>query len=131
MIAALLALVLAAPQGPAATLPDSPQGKRVAAYLQAFNSGDEKAYLAMQEAQMQPEILKRRSADERLQMFKRMRGDFGTLKVTKVLKASATEIQVAIPNKEGIEATFSFGFGTDTPFLISGVSVEIDRGPGD
>ena len=130
MIAVLLALVLTVPQGAAPTLPDTPQGKRVAAYLQAFNSGDEKTYFAMQEAQMLPDVVKRRSPEERAQMFKRLRGDFGTMKVVKVLKASATEIQVLIPNKEGIEATFSFSFAADAPFLISGLSVEIDRGPG-
>ena len=130
MIAVLLALVLAVPQGAAATLPDTPQGKRIAAYLQAFNSGDEKTYLAMQDAQMAPEVLKRRSEDDRAQMFKRLRGDFGTMKVTKVLKASATEIQLLIPNKEGIDATFTFSFSPDKPSLISGIGVEIDRGPG-
>jgi hypothetical protein len=130
MIAVLLALVLAVPQGAAATLPDTPQGKRIAAYLEAFNSGDEKTYLAMQDAQMQPDVLKRRSLEERAQMFKRLRGDFGTMKVTKVLKASATEVQLLIPNKEGIEATFTFSFSADKPFLISGIGVEIDRGPG-
>ena len=130
MIAALLALVLSVPQGAAATLPDTPQGKRIAAYLQAFNSGDEKTYLAMQDAQMTPEVLKRRTFEERVQMFKRLRGDFGTMKVTKVLKASATEIHLAIPNKEGIEATFIFSFSAEKPFLSSGIGVEIDRGPG-
>lgn len=130
MLMALLALLLV-PQGSAgATLPDTPQGKRVAAYVAAVNSGDEKTYLAMQDANMDPAVLKKRSADERSAMYKRIKGDFGTMKITKVVKASDTEIVVEIPNKEGIPATFSFSFSADKPHLINGLGVEIDRGPG-
>ena len=132
MITTLFLLLLSLPQAAKpATLPDTPQGKRVAAYLEAFNSGDEKTYLAMQDAHMAPDLLKRRSTEERSTMFKRLRGDFPTMKVTKVVKASATEIQVLIPNKEGIDATFSFSFAVEKPFLISGVGVEIDTRGGE
>ena len=130
MIAAVLTLMILVPQGTPAALPDTPQGKRIAAYIQAFNTGDEKTFMAAQEAQIKPELLKKRSAEERSQMFKRMRGDFGTLKVAKLLKASDTEVQLLVPNKEGIEATFTFSFDAAAPHLISGIAVEIDRGPG-
>lgn len=131
MIAALLTLVLLIPQAsPAVTLPDTPQGTRVAAYIKAFNAGDEKAFLTMQEAQIQPELLQKRTAEERAAMYKRMRGDFGTIKPTKVLKASSVEIELLVPNKEGIDATLRFSFDAAVPHHISSISVEIDRGPG-
>ena len=82
----------------------------------------------MQDEHLEPALLKRRSTEERAQLFKRMRGDFGTLKVSKVLQASAEAIQVAIPNKEGVEATFTFSFEAQPPNRISALSVEIDRG---
>jgi hypothetical protein len=130
MIAALLTLTLLVPQGAPAALPDTPQGKRITTYIQAFNTGDEKAFMAMQEAQVKAETLKKRTAQERSRMFKRMRDDFGTLKVTRVVKASDTEIQFQVPNKEGIEATFIFSFDAAAPHQITGIGVEIDRGPG-
>jgi hypothetical protein len=131
MIAALLTLILLTPQPTAAAaLPDTPQGKRVATYIQAFNAGDEKAFMAMQEAQIKSDLLAKRSPSERSEMFKRMRGDFGALKVTKVVKASESAIVLLIPNKEGIEATFTFSFDPAPPHQISGIAVEIDRGPG-
>ena len=129
MIATLLTLILLTPQAPAA-LPGTPQGKRVATYIDAFNAGDENAFMAMQEAQIKPELLRKRSAEERSAIYKRMRGDFGTLKVTKVLKASGSEIEILVPNKEGIEATLRFSFDAAPPHQISGIAVEIDRGPG-
>ena len=110
------------------TLPDTPQGKHVAAYVEAFNSGDEKKYLAVMEEHVDPGLLKRRSVEERAKMFQRMRGDFGTLKVAKVIKASAEQVQLAIPDKQGTLATFTFDFERTAPFRISAIGVEIDQG---
>ena len=128
---AFCAVILSLPSpAQAAALPDTPQGRQVAAYLEAFNTGDAKKYLAMQDAHLQPDLLKKRSADQRLKMFDRMRGDFGTLKVSQVLKASAEEIQLAIADKQGTLATFTFQFDKAAPFKIGGIAVEIDDGGG-
>jgi hypothetical protein len=112
-------------QSPA--LPATPQGKHLQAYLDAFNSGGEKTYLAMMETHVEPGLLKKRTVEERAQLFQRMRGDFGTLKVAKVVQASADQIDLAIPDKEGTEATFSFTFEPAAPFRIAGIRVEVDR----
>src|SRR5688500_13235266 len=124
-----VALMLAVPQAarPAA-LPDTPQGKHVKAYLDAFNSGDEKKYLAMVTEHFEPSTLKERPLEERAKMFQRLKGDFGTFKVTKVSKASAEAITLLIPNKEGIEATFTFRFAPAAPYKINGIGVDIEKG---
>ena len=127
--AVTVALMLLVPQAvkPVA-LPDTPQGKHVKAYLDAFNSGDEKKYLAMVEEHFEPSAAKDRPVEERARMFQRLKGDFGTFKVTKVTKGSDDEIILLIPNKEGIEATFTFRFATTAPFKINGIGVDIERG---
>jgi hypothetical protein len=112
----------------AQALPDTAQGKRVQIYVDAFNAGDESAFLAMMKDQVDPQLIAKRTDDERKQMFQRMRGDFGTFKIARVERASASEIVVAIPNKNGIEAQFTFTFQEAAPHKISGISVEIDRG---
>ena len=106
------------------TLPDTPQGKHVKAYIDAFNSGDEKKFLAVQEELMAPETLAKRPPAERAKMFSRMRGDFGTLTVKRA--ASTPErIRVVMPNKEGDDAIFSFEFDTKAPYKIKGIMVDI------
>jgi hypothetical protein len=126
---ALFALALFVPQaGKPVALPDTPQGRHVQAYIDAFNTGDEKQFLAMTERHFEPALLKRRPEPERAKMFQRMRGDFAAMKVSKVLKASAEEIKLAIPAEEGALATFSFSFESTAPFRITGLSVEIDNG---
>lgn len=106
------------------TLPDTPQGKHVKAYIEAFNTGDEKKFLAVQEQLMAADALARRPAAERAKMFNRMRGDFGTLTVKRA--ASAPEqIRVVMANKDGDDAIFSFEFETKAPYKIKGIAVDI------
>src|SRR6185312_5257757 len=86
-------------------LPDTPQARRVQAYIDAFNSGDEKKFLAAQDKLMSAETLAKRPAADRAKMFTRMRGDFGTLTIKRVA-ASPEQIRVIVPDKDGNEAIF-------------------------
>lgn len=126
----LVTMMAVMPQAPAAALPDTAQGKRVQAYADAFNTGDDKVFIAMMNDQVDPALLAKRTDAERLQMFNRMRGDFGTFKIIRVEQASAGEIVVIVPNKNGVEAQFVFTFQDVAPFRIGGISVEINRGGG-
>ena len=94
------------------------------AYIEAFNTGDEKKFLAVQEELMAPETLARRPAAERAKMFNRMRGDFGTLTVKRAA-STPEKIRVVMPNKDGDEAIFSFEFETKAPYKIKGIAVDI------
>ena len=124
----MVALMLWVPQaGKPVAVPDTPQGKHVKAYLEAFNSGDEKKYLAMIEEHFDPSAVKGRPVEERAKMFQRLKGDFGTFKVTKVTKDSEEEISLMVPNKEGIGATLTFRFGTASPFKINGIGIDLER----
>jgi hypothetical protein len=106
------------------TLPDTPQGKHVKAYIDAFNSGDEKTFLAAQEELMAADTLARRPAADRAKMFNRMKGDFGKLAVKRA--ASTPErIRVVMADKDGSDAIFSFDFETRAPYKIKGIAVDI------
>ena len=87
------------------------------AYIDAFNTGDEKTFLATQETLMAADSLAKRPAADRAKMFNRMKGDFGTLTVKRVA-ATADKIRVVIPDKDGNEAIFSFELETKAPFKI-------------
>lgn len=82
------------------TLPDTPQGKHVKAYIDAFNSGDEKKFLAAQEELMSAETLARRPAADRAKMFGRMRGDFGKLTVKRAA-STPEQIRVVMATRRG------------------------------
>jgi hypothetical protein len=106
------------------TLPDTPQGKHVKTYIDAFNSGDEKKFLAAQEQLMAAEALARRPAADRAKMFGRMKGDFGTL-IVKRAASTADQIRVVMADKDGNDAIFSFDFESKAPHKIKGIAVDI------
>jgi hypothetical protein len=125
-----LATIFSLQAAPAAkaTLPDTPQGRHVTAYVKAFNSGDEKTFLASNEEHMTKSVLEHRSAEERGKLFRRMRDDFGTLRIDQVLKATAEQIQISAPTKEGAEGLFTFDFEPSAPYRISGIGIDVKGG---
>ena len=112
------------PRDAPARLPDTPQGKHVQAYIDAFNSGDEAKFLKVQEELMSPEALARRPADQRAQMYARMRGDFKAMKIVRAA-ATAEQIRAIIPDNDGNEAIFSFDFEAKAPYKIKSIGVDI------
>src|SRR5262245_17876636 len=128
-VALFMTLTLASLQDArGATLPDTPQGKHVQAFINAFNSGDEKAFLAAQEKIMAKSVLEKRTAKERADLYQRMKGDFGTFKVEQVTKATAKQIQVIIPAQDGGVGTFTFDFEEKPPYLISQLGIDVKGG---
>lgn len=127
MVASLLiAFTLVVAQADkAVTLPDTPQGTHVAAYITAFNSGDETVFIEAHEQHMTKRTQKTMPASHQGEMFKRMQGDFGTLKVRQVVKSTPEQIQVVVPTKGGEEATLTFDFEKDAPYKINGIGVDI------
>lgn len=112
------------PKDAPTTLPNTAQGKQVKAFIDAFNSGDEKTFLKAQEDLMTPEVLAKRPAAERAKMFNRMKGDFGTLTVKRVA-ATPEKIRVVMPDQDGNEAIFSFDFDTKAPYKIKGLGIDL------
>ena len=112
------------PRTAPAKLPDSPQGKQVQAYIDAFNTGDEAKFLKAQESIMAEEALAKRPAADRAKMFGRLRGDFGTFKVLRAV-AAANQIRVVMPDKDGNEAIFSFDLDAKAPYKIKSIGIDI------
>jgi hypothetical protein len=130
MTTILLAVVLAlAAQAKPAALPDTSQGRHVEAWLAAFNSGDEKAFLAAQRTHMARRVLEKRPEGERVKMYQRLRGDFGVMKIEKVVKAGAEQIRFTARTKDGGLGTLTFDFEDQAPFLIVGIGIDVE-GPG-
>jgi CubicO group peptidase (beta-lactamase class C family) len=99
----------AAAQAGPGPLPDSPAGRRVAAWLAAFNSGDEATIRAFFEENMAAEARERRPIAERVAMTRELRAQLGALEVRRVLEAKADRIVVlARGTDDFVSLTFSF-----------------------
>jgi hypothetical protein len=112
------------PQDAPKTLPATPQGKRVQAYMDAFNSGDEARFLKVQEEMMAPEVLARRTPEQRAKMFARLKGDFPRMTVLRAV-AGPNQIRAVVPTGDGHEAIFSFDFEPKAPHRITGIGIDI------
>jgi len=112
------------PKNAPAALPDTPQGKRVQSFIDAFNTGDEQTFLKAQDTMMAAETLARRPQAERAKMYGRLKADFGTFKVKRAV-ADGDKIRAVIPDKDGNEAIFSFELEPKAPYKIKGIGVDI------
>jgi hypothetical protein len=112
------------PRDAPTTLPDTPQGRAVKAYIDAFNAGDEANFLKTQEGLMSSDTLAKRPADQRAKMYAQMRGNFPNLKIKRVA-ASPEQIRVVMPDSDGNEAIFAFEFEAKPPYKIKSIAVDI------
>ena len=98
--------------------------------MKAFNSGDEKTFLTVQDELMSPAVLSKRTPEDRANMFQRMKGDFGTMTIEKVTKATPQQIKIQVPTQDGATGTFTFDFEEKAPFKIIGLGIDVQAGGG-
>jgi hypothetical protein len=126
IVVGLMAVAPLAGQRPAAALPDTPQGKQVAAYIAAYNTGNEQAFLDVQERLLGKAALARRDRQERAALYRKMRAEFPTIVVARVVKATSLTIALAVPTVEGEEASMVFDLEDSAPYRIAAIGVEIE-----
>ena len=129
LFCAALAAVISAQSPRGAEIPNSPAGQRVAAYLKAFNSGDEKQMREYFANNVAPASLARRPLDARLQVYRQMRDEFQALDLRRVLKAEDASITLLLQTKSGGWLEFGFEFEPAPPHMLVGFSVEDTDAP--
>lgn len=110
-------------------LPSTEAGQRVAAYIKAFNSGDEQQMRAFFAENVSPHGLERRSVDERLGIYKQMRGQLETMELRRVLEATEVAVTVLIQTKKGEWFEIGFQFEAESPHKLVGLRVEDREAP--
>lgn len=133
--ALLLLLIIiahaAAQQADKVQLPATEAGERVAAYIKAFNSGDEVVMRAFMANNISEVSLKRRSIDDRIGIYKEMRGNMERLELRRVLEATPGAITVLVQTSKGEWFEFGFEFETEAPHKILGLRIEDTEVPSD
>lgn len=112
-----------------AKLPDTPAGKRVAAYIKVFNSGDAAVMREFQNNNLTAVTLQRRTEAERQQMYQQIYGNLGGLELKRVVEATSDAITVLFFTKTQVWATLGFEFEAQPPHKITGIGVEVDSNP--
>ncbi len=112
----LMAVIAAAPSS---ILPDTAAGRRVAAYFEAFNSGREETMRAFIEANVGAEALKERPVERRLEIYRQMRDEHGTLTPVRVLDHAEDHVHVIVRTRfdRSLDLTFLFEAAAPHGFL--------------
>ena len=112
-----------------AVIPDTPLGRRVAAYVSAFNSGDEKAMADFWRANFTDESLRQRPVEARLTFYRRMRSDMKTIVPAKVEGPSTAAMTVLMKTQGGAWIRAAFEAETETPYRLSSMRIETVEAP--
>ncbi|MBI4547977.1 MAG: beta-lactamase family protein [Ignavibacteriae bacterium] len=106
-------------------LPDTPQGKTVQEYVEAFNSGDETLMKNFFLNHISKEGLAERPTEMRVERMQMFRTDAKSLTLVKMLDVSQNAITVLVKNGQGETLTMSFDFDDNAQHTLAGISVEM------
>jgi CubicO group peptidase (beta-lactamase class C family) len=125
----LALLVMGAGLGARAAQGPSPEIRaRIDAFVHAVNAGTPDAFEAMAQANFTPEMLARRTPEDRRQMAARLKADFGTIAVERVLRNDDT-LELNVKGSTGLAATITLTLEPDSPFRIARMGVEVGGPP--
>lgn len=127
-LVSFLLIAVAAP-GPGAGIPDTPLGRRVAAFVSAFNSGDEKAMIEFWTGNFTAESLRERPIEARLSFSRRLRADMKAIVPASVEESSATAIVFLTKAPEGEWFRFRFEAEANPPYRLASMRVETVDAP--
>ncbi len=113
----------AAQHTPPPALPDTPNGRAVARYLEAFNSGDEEKMRAFFLANVSAAALAERPVEARLGVYRQMRGNMGGIELHKILDASDARIETLARTRHGEWFNIGFIFEPGQTGKLAGLSV--------
>ncbi len=118
----------AQPSSTNVTLPDTPAGELVAAYLEAFNAGEARMRDFL-DKYVAKEDLARIPPETRLARFREMKQRLGTLEPVKVIQVSESSVALDLKSSGGPLVGFTFDLAPTSPPTLRSIRVEDrDRG---
>ena len=105
------------------SLPDTPAGRHVAAYIQAFNAG-EAAMKEFFEGYVAKEALLKTPVEARLDRYRQMRERMGTIELRKVVESRGAFVSVVARTTNGPTVRMDFEFEPMEPYGLLGIRIE-------
>ncbi|HYN43641.1 MAG TPA: hypothetical protein VE129_17825, partial [Thermoanaerobaculia bacterium] len=125
---ALLALVLSGParaaDSPRPALPDSPAGRRVAAFFDAFRAGTPERLAAFFSGAVSPDGLKQRPAAERASRLAAIRKETGEVAIRRADAPAAGSVIVVTAGSAKSFTRWAFDFGPPPDVFLVGIAID-------
>lgn len=101
----------------------------VDALLKALNGDSAEAWEKMAQEHFSPDMLKKRTPEERQKLWQRMHGDLGKVTMERgVRKGPDAPLELHVKGSTGMNATLVLDLEAETPFRIKGMRVEVGGG---
>jgi D-alanyl-D-alanine carboxypeptidase len=126
-----LAVPLFAGEPAKVSFPDTPAGRLVAAYIEAFNSDDAGAMRGFIDANFSPGALAQLPAEQRVTSLQRIKGDVGALEPAKVVDAREDALTIYAHGSKGKWLEIAFAFEPDAPDKMIGARFRMMNEPPD
>ncbi len=110
-------------------LQQSPSGKRVLAYFEAFNSGDAKRMRAYFLENLSETSLKQRSVEERLAVFQQLKADLGRVEIRRMEKKAIDNVILYGQSQKGEWLQYDFKFEPGPPHKLLTLRVDMTDEP--
>ena len=107
-------------------LPDTPAGRQAAAWLAMFNAGDTAAARAFITSHMAPNPNDTRTMEQRLDAFRGMRHDIGTMAAVGIIASSPTQIVMRMRTSNGEAPVVMLDVEGAAPYRITGLRIEAE-----
>jgi CubicO group peptidase (beta-lactamase class C family) len=111
------------------SLPDSPAGRLVAAYLEAYNSGNADGVREFFRSNTSREALSRASAEERTERYQRLHDRLGSLELRRVIEANGGYCSILVRAERGGYFIFEFELEETSPHHL--VQLMVDEADGE
>jgi len=112
----------------AVKIPETEAGRRVAAYIKAFNSGEDvmRDFLSNN---VSPSGLAERPVEARLSIYRQMRGNMEAIEPRRLISASESDITILFHTKTGDWMQIGFIFEDQPPHYLTAIRVEDGEPP--
>jgi D-alanyl-D-alanine carboxypeptidase len=120
----MLAALAVAAAHPTAQGPDPEVRAHVDALIEAINSGDPAKFEAMAEQHFAPEMLKRRTPEDRRQVLARLKSDPGTISADRIRRDNET-LTLELHTSTGMNARLRLGIEAHTPHRFTSLGIEV------
>jgi CubicO group peptidase (beta-lactamase class C family) len=127
----LLVSTASAQESAPTKLPDTQAGRRVAAYIEVFNSGDEQKVRQFFTDNISPAALQQRPLEARLGVYRNMHGRLGAIRLRRVLRSSEASVAALFETENGDWVEITFEFEAETPHRFLALRVEDADPPAD
>lgn len=121
---ALLLLPAAAPAAGPAAFPETPAGRRAAAFFEAFRAGTEERLAAFFSGALSPEAMKQRPPADRARRLAGLRMETGEIAVRRVDAPSPERLVVVSEGKGGELTKWTLEFGPPPDAFLLGIGVD-------